>query len=128
MCEICEQKFEPSLKGQNYWYERGSIVLEKKGKCLIYIHRNFYYDKELDLDQSLGLIGMLLQSNIMPKGVVKEKEHLVFHYSKSHAKKIRTIEKDYFSGKIQVDAQQMAIGLLLVVNQLLQEVVTVYKR
>ena len=128
MCEICDYKREPSLLGTDEWDKGWSIVEEKHGKCVVSIPRwAFAKDTETSLDERLGLIGIVLLSKIHCEGVHKEKLVLAFQFHKKYVKKIRAIEKKYFSGKINVDAKQMSIGMMSVVNGLLNNVVRIHR-
>ncbi len=135
-CKTCEatakwlQKHGQSVKGFNEWDEGWSIVEERANKCVINVQRMGFLGRKDDssLDKQLGLIGIIMLHGIPNNRAYLSKKRpvLCFDFPKKYTKKIRSIEEKFFSGKMQVDAKQMSMAIMTVVNHLLSEdIVTV---
>jgi hypothetical protein len=99
------------------WGNGLSLVEEKKDKCLIVFPMCPYGT----WDEDLGLIAILLKygiygSYVKPSDSNKYPEEIVFEYAKKHSKKIKSIEKAYFKHKISIDAKDMSMLLMLIIN------------
>ncbi len=104
-----------------------TMVEEEKGKCLIAFP--MYLDGEVFCDENLGLIAILLQHNIVFDNVyIRLAENMldeyddpgevVFEFNKKHTNEIRSVEKAYFEHKILIDAQEMSLRLMFVIDNL----------
>ncbi|MES2953028.1 MAG: hypothetical protein V4674_00510 [Patescibacteria group bacterium] len=128
-CKRCEagetwmRKHGRSMKGINEWDEACSIVEERPGKCVISVPRHGDLRKKDDysIDKGFGLIGIMMLHSIQCTGAYLSKKEPVicFEFLKKDANKIREIEEKYFSGKMQVDAKQMSMATMTIVNHLL---------
>ena len=126
MCKYCEtsesqRKKMTTPKGIDEWYEENSLVKEGKNSCTINVFRWAISQKDTCFDDQLGLVAFLLLHDIQCKLDSKKDGVFVFIYDKKYTKKIKNIEKAYFSGKIQVDAKQMSKAVLILVNRLIKE-------
>jgi hypothetical protein len=112
-------KFNKKKKGtpqEGVWGEDWSLVEVEKDKCIISFPVREYGRDAFDTD--LGLIGILLMNKIVADNVYKRPMDIVFAYNKRYAKKIKDIEKAYFTGKIKIDAKDMSNLTIFVVNYL----------
>lgn len=111
---INKKKKVPPREG--VWGEDWSLVEVEKDKCIICFPEREYGRDAFDTD--LGLIGILMMNKIVSENVYKRPMEVVFAYNKKYAKKIKDIEKAYFSGKIKIDAKEMSNLTIFVVNYL----------
>ncbi|HEY4515876.1 MAG TPA: hypothetical protein VJH67_01660 [Candidatus Paceibacterota bacterium] len=113
-----------ATSGNPVWTDECSLVEVEKNKCTINFPDAEYVKDAFDED--LGLIAVLIREGIYFGKVYRKNSgftyengqrgtEIVYEFKKNQAKKIKEVEKAYFTGRIKIEAVEMSRLLIIAV-------------